>query len=362
MLISILIIFLSCASLSVFLEEIGFFEYVAQAAVRKFGSNQNKLFLTFSLVVALLTIITSNDILILTFTPFICHFARHAKISATPYIVSEFVMANVWSMFFLIGNPTNIYLGMKYNISFLEYASNMFLPTIMAGLTAFVITYLLFRRRLEVPIKARIEERCKKPNSALLVIGLLGLGVTIVLMAIASYINLELWIIPLVCAFITYLMAFLYLVFAEGRKKIILEALGKLPYIVVPFLLVMALFVMFLGRLGVVDSLANFIKEGGVFFTGSLAFISGNILNNIPMTMFFADILGKIADPGLLIYSVVIASNICAFLTPIGSLSGIMFMKILKRNKVDFSFKEFITYGAVIAVPTLLAALLVIQL
>jgi Na+/H+ antiporter NhaD/arsenite permease-like protein len=124
----------------------------------------------------------------------------------------------------------------------------------------------------------------------------------------------------------------------------------------------MALFVMFLGRLGVVDSLANFIKEGGVFFTGSLAFISGNILNNIPMTMFFADILGKIADPGLLIYSVVIASNICAFLTPIGSLSGIMFMKILKRNKVDFSFKEFITYGAVIAVPTLLAALLVIQL
>ena len=63
------------------------------------------------------------------------------------------------------------------------------------------------------------------------------------------------------------------------------------------------------------------------------------------------------ADPGILIYAVVIASNICAFLTPIGSLAGIMFMKILKRNKVEFSVKDFITHGAAIAGPTLLVAL-----
>ncbi len=357
MIFSILIIFLSCASLSVFLEEIGFFKYIAQVVVGKCGKSQKKLFVIFSLLVAVLTIFTSNDILILTLTPFICHFAKHAKISATPYIVSEFVMANVWSMFFLIGNPTNIYLGMKFNISFLEYASHMLLPTVLAGITAFLMTFWLFRKKLGLPIKAEEERTAKKPNAALLVIGLLGLGTTIILMAIASYINLELWIVPFVCAFSTYLLAFLYLVFAEGRKKIILEALKKLPYIVVPFLLVMTGIVMLLGQLGVVDALAKLMNGSDVFFTGILAFFSGNLLNNIPMTMLFADILGKMADPGILIYAVVIASNICAFLTPIGSLAGIMFMKILKRNKVEFSIKDFIAHGAAIAGPTLLVAL-----
>ena len=92
--LQILIIFISCSSLSVLLDKIGFFSYIAQLALNKSKSSQTKMFFTFNIIIAILTIFTSNDIIILTFTPFSCYFTKHAKIDPTPYIVSEFVSAN----------------------------------------------------------------------------------------------------------------------------------------------------------------------------------------------------------------------------------------------------------------------------
>ena len=58
------------------------------------------------------------------------------------------------------------------------------------------------------------------------------------------------------------------------------------------------------------------------------------------------------------IYSIIIGSNIGAFLTPIGALAGIMFTDLLNRQQVKYGFKTFITYGLIISIPTLLIALL----
>lgn len=63
-------------------------------------------------MVAILTIFTSNDIVILTFTPFICYFSKNAKINPIPYLVAEFA-ATTYSMMLIIGNPTNIYFLMN---------------------------------------------------------------------------------------------------------------------------------------------------------------------------------------------------------------------------------------------------------
>ena len=76
-------------------------------------------------LVSVLTVFTSNDIIVLTFTPFICHFAKSARIDPLPYLVSEFVAANTWSMALIIGNPTNIYLMSGTGISFLSYTAKM---------------------------------------------------------------------------------------------------------------------------------------------------------------------------------------------------------------------------------------------
>ena len=60
------------------------------------------------------------------------------------------------------------------------------------------------------------------------------------------------------------------------------------------------------------------------------------------------------------VYSVVIASNICAFLTPVGSLAGIMFMSILKDNDVKFSVKQFVGYGVLNSIPVMAVSMLML--
>ena len=59
-------------------------------------------------------------------------------------------------------------------------------------------------------------------------------------------------------------------------------------------------------------------------------------------------------------FSVIAGSNIGAFLTPIGALAGIMWMSILKKNEVEFSFFTFMKYGILISIPTIIIAILVI--
>ena len=96
---------------------------------------------------------------------------------------------------------------------------------------------------------------------------------------------------------------------------------------------------------------------------GLLSFVCSNIMNNIPMCVFFSKIiscLGSSFNYLKVTYSVIAGSNIGAFLTPIGALAGIMWMSILKKNDVEFSFFSFMKYGVVISVPTIVITILII--
>jgi arsenical pump membrane protein len=62
------------------------------------------------------------------------------------------------------------------------------------------------------------------------------------------------------------------------------------------------------------------------------------------------------------IYSIIIGSNVGAFLTPIGALAGIMFTDLISRQNIKFSFITFIKYGVLISIPTLIVSLLTLSL
>ena len=158
--LKILVLFISMTVLSIFLDELGFFRYLASATLKKAGTSQMRLFLLLYVTVSVLTVFTSNDIIILSFTPFICYFAKNARISPMPYLAAEFVAANTWSMALIIGNPTNIYLATSADIGFVEYLTVMLLPTILGGTIAFVALFLLFRKMCTL-INAPADHRRK---------------------------------------------------------------------------------------------------------------------------------------------------------------------------------------------------------
>lgn len=353
--LKILVLFISMTLLSIYLDEIGFFHYIAVRSTKRFKQSQIKLFFGLYALISILTVFTSNDIIILTFTPFLCYYAKQAKINPIPYLIMEFVAANTWSMFLIIGNPTNIYLASAFELGFFEYLKGMALPTIFASITSLSILFLIFRKKLKTPISMfeTTETMLSKP---LLCIGLTHLLLATITLAIASYLSLEMWIIALVFATSLFLCTFIYTKIAKEHRRLLHKTALRAPWNLVPFVLSMFVLVLALDEQGFIPLVEDFLSGlHPVYAYGLFGALTANLINNIPMSVLFSSILTN--APLSSIYATILSSNIAAFITPIGALAGIMWMSLLKTYNIKLSFVKFSLYGCIIGIPTLLIAL-----
>lgn len=363
--IKILLLFFAMTMMSVYLDEIGFFRLLAHKVLARAGGRQAALFFLLYALVSVLTVFTSNDIIVLTFTPFICHFAKSARIDPLPYLVSEFVAANTWSMALIIGNPTNIYLMSGTGVSFPAYTARMILPTAMAGVISCGVLYLIFRKKLKAPLNPE-EAPTPLVDKPTEVVGLCHLGGCIVLLSVSSFLSLPMWAIT--CVFFVSLVVFTMAIsfFRHRGLFLIVRCLIRAPWDLVPFVLSMFVLVLALDQYGITATLGGFlarpVTEGGrVLSFGLSSFLAANLVNNIPMSVLYSSLIsgmeaGALTTAGL--YATVIGSNLGAFFTPTGALAGIMWTGQLHDHGIPFSFTRFVKYGATVAIPALAAALL----
>jgi len=353
--LKLLIIFLSLSFISIILDETGFFAFLASFAVNKSKGSQIKLFIILYSLVSFLTVFTSNDIIILTFTPFIIFFCKRANINPIPFLVSEFIAANTWSLFLIIGNPTNIYLGQSFGISFFEYVKVMALPTFFVGTVSFIILFLLFYRQLKVKMPA-VDMPIEKVKTPLpMYVALFILIASMVLMAVSNYANLEMYLITICCSVTLAIFVIIYCI-SKHKSFLLTNTLKRIPYSLIPFVLSMFLIVLALHEQGVTTILANFLGDKMPIFTyGFSSLFASNLINNIPMTVLYQQIInaGSTSIVPESIYASIVASNIGAFITPIGSLAGLMWMSLLKTYNVKFSFLRFTLYGLTIGIPSI---------
>ena len=388
---TIIILFMSMAYISVSLDSTGFFEYAALKMVQRCGGDGRKLFFRFYFLSSIITLFTSNDIVILTLTPIIFYFGKHARINPIPYLIAEFFAANVWSMFLYIGNPTNIIVASASGLSFLEYSYWMVLPTIAAGIANTALLYLVCRkmmtRRFRAPGGIRPEEFLKNRPGAF--VGLSVFVLALAGMALAPSAGMEMWAVSFalaLCLFAFDAISALYeypkkeMVFyhvfkrhaARERSKVYRFRLHmiaeRMPWKVVPFLLCSFVMVEALVRRGLTDlaaSAISWLSPNAMSASISMGFISGlsaNVLNNQPMTVLFTKVM---ESPAFLLeggtrmaslYSLIIGSNLGANLTIIGALAGIMWVKILRGKGLGISYGSFARVGFLVTPLVILAA------
>ena len=358
--LKILALFFSMTVLSVFLDEVGFFRYLAKYAVKIAKNTQLSLFVILYALTAILTVFTSNDIVILTLTPFICFFCKNTEINPLPYLVSEFAAANTWSMMLIIGNPTNIYLATSAGVSFTEYFSVMALPTVAAGLLELLFIILIFKKQLRTPLKKHKDDFEIKSRLDLWV-GLVHLAICLVFLVISGYISIPMWKISTACA-VSLLIITMILHTIMGRKNgYIVNSVKRLPWQLIPFVLSMFVIVICMNFNGVTEKIGAALGGKNIILTyGISSYLASNLINNIPMSILFSKVSVSVGMSA--VYATVVGSNIGAFLTPIGALAGIMFTGLTREHGVKYSFSEFMKYGIIISLPTILCALSVLMI
>jgi len=126
------------------------------------------------------------------------------------------------------------------------------------------------------------------------------------------------------------------------------------------FILVLSLY-----RTNLEEIMLTYLKSGPVIFTyGISSTIIGNLINNIPMSIFYGRLLMPL-DSSLIVqagYASIIGSNLAALISPLGSLAGLMWIQLLKKENVALSFGDFLWRGLLIGGSSLLVALLVLTL
>lgn len=142
--LQVLAIFYSMAYLCVALDLTGLFAAIALAITNRMPEGRLGPFLTYFVMCSVMTLFTSNDVVILTFTPIIVYFARATATDPMPLLYTQFYVANTWSALFYIGNPTNVIVAQAYKLGFFQYTSVTALPTLVAGLLTLLLLLLAF--------------------------------------------------------------------------------------------------------------------------------------------------------------------------------------------------------------------------
>lgn len=363
--LKILALFLSVSLISLYLGNSGFFDFIAEKVFMKTEKGGVKLFIILFAVVSVLTAFTSNDVVILTFTPPVCIFCKKAKVSPVPYLFGEFVAANVFSMALIIGNPTNVYLAGSFGVDFFSYLKVMALPALFAGAVSLTVLLIIFGKTLTRPAPpedSEVKEKTRAPvkvNKVLMVISLFHLFVCLILLAAAEYIGIETY---LVCVLSALSLTAVYTAYSAIKERTLsrtLKVFAGAPYELIPFVLSMFIIVLSLSYCGVTEELSGILITGKSTDAVSFGFLSAaaaNLFNNIPMSVLFEKIIAGKSVSAL--YGAVIGSNLGAFITPVGALAGIMWSRILSDYGVKFTFRKFFAYGFTTAVFTTAAATL----
>ncbi|MBI2573407.1 hypothetical protein HYV86_06085 [Candidatus Woesearchaeota archaeon] len=373
--LGVVFLFFSMIFMSIFLDACGMFEYAARKALVYAGNSGTKLFFSLYTTIAILTIFTSNDILILTFTPFIYYFAKHAKIDPKPYFFVEFFAANTWSMFLSVGNTTNLIVASAFEISFWDYFAVMFFPTIAAGIANALITYYLFRDSIKGKIKiVHVDPKKALTNKTGAIVGTIILTLCILTISLAPFLGWDIWTTSVVFGLL--LLGFIiaqnmYHRWRGGKIQSLHALIVKIPWLIIPFLLSLFILVEALEKEGISAIVGTWLAKISLGIPSLVIFVYGvastlvaNVINNISMTVAFVPMLGQLQNVNLLAasYATVIGSNLGANLTPIGALAGIMWMSLLKHYGCTISFKEFVKYGFLVTAGSLVVALSVLAI
>jgi len=384
---TIIILFMSLAYITISLDSTGFFEFAALKFILHSNGSRKRLFLYFYFLSSLITLFTSNDIVILTLTPIIFYFGKHAKVRVLPYLIAEFFAANIWSMFLYVGNPTNIIVAMASGLNFYEYTYWMALPTVAGGLLCLGLLYLVFRKSItgSFDIPKGIDPRHFIKDRGCAVSTLLVFLMTMIMFVLSPFFGIELWWISFVFAIALFLYDSVMAIGENANKEQVFYRTFKryvhhketkvyqfrlhmifehMPWKIIPFLA--SLFIMVEGLLvtGFIDMAASFIAwlspnvMAAAMSMGFISSLAANVVNNQPMTILFTKILESSqfaltgAAKSASIYSLIIGSNLGANLTLIGALAGIMWAKII-QDRADgqeekITYRKFAKYGFMI--------------
>ncbi len=327
----------------------GLFE-AAGAAMARSSSGPHSLLRQVFVIAATITATLSLDATVVLLTPVVLATVRRLRAPVRPYAYASAHLANAASLLLPVSNLTNLLAFHLAKLSFVKFTLVMALPWVAAVLAVYVVFRWFFARDLRVaPESAESGPPPRPPVFVLVVVALTLAG-----FAIAEAIGVAPAWAALAGASVLAVRSLRHRRTTVGE---IVRAVN-VPFLV--FVLALGVVVQAVMHNGLATAMRAVIPTGSglpaLLGIAVVAAVLANIVNNLPATLVLLPLVAASGPAAVL--AVLLGVNIGPNLTYVGSLSNLLWRRVLRSHDVPASIGEYTRLGLCTVPTSLVVAVL----
>ena len=326
----------------------GLFE-AAGAAMARGRPDSHGLLRRVFVIAAVITAALSLDATVVLLTPVVLATVRRLRAPVRPHAYASAHLANAASLLLPVSNLTNLLAYHTADLSFTKFTLLMALPWVATILTVYVVFRWFFARDLRAAPEPDAGPAPRPPVFVLIVVTLTLIG-----FAVAEAVGIA----PAWAALAgASALAVRSLLHRRTTPPQILRAVN-VPFLL--FVLALGVVVQAVMRNGLAGGMHAVVPAGSgllaLLAMASGAAVLANIVNNLPATLVMLPLVS--ASGPLAVLAVLIGVNIGPNLTYVGSLSNLLWRRVLRQYDVDASVGEYTRLGLCTTPPALVVAVL----
>ncbi|MFC6604337.1 arsenic transporter [Ectobacillus funiculus] len=370
--------------MAVILESFGFFHWSAARLANAAKGSGYHLYFYIQLLCFLMTLLFNNDGSILITTPILILLLKNLRLKPhqqIPYLLTGALIATASSAPIGVSNIVNLIALNIVHMTLYMHTAMMFVPATLGLLFMSWLMYVVVKRKLPKrlpdsvydiehifftknfhPLKGNLTVETKRQRTRFMLKVLLFVFIMRCLLFVASYFAIPIEIVAVLGSVVLLVWRWYHL------RTNPVDILKKTPWHILIFAFSMYVIIYGLHNAGLTAMLVKLcepiVNEGllyASFIMGGLVSVLSNFFNNHPALMVGTITLTEMGlDPVTLktIYLAnIIGSDMGSLLLPIGTLASLIWMHILRQNKIKVKWKDYLSVSLVVIPPVTIVTL-----
>lgn len=361
---------ISIIIIALILDRIGLFKWIVSTLIYTAEGSSKRLFIHVAILIACTSLFLNNIAAVLILTPIIFNTLNKLKFNEMqmlPFLLACCIIPDIVTLIPAISNPISLISVSILNFSLKKYVTIMFIVASIALIVQTILIFLYFKKSLE---NIYSTSYILNPDDEVLDWNSFNFGVFLVLFLFIGHVIALNTNVPISIVSLIGLAIFQYYC-TKRNFSIDTKVINQIPLILLIFVFVICIITYYLFT-DIFDSLLHPILNNIIsvkiilipLLSGILSSILSSFFNNIPFILLNTQSIKNLPlamdTKEILYYSSIIGSIIGAKFIPIGSISTIIWLNILKLKGIKITWKKYMFYSSLLTFPVLLLSLIVL--
>jgi arsenical pump membrane protein len=361
--------------MAVTLESFGFFHWAAARLASLAKGSGYRLYWFIQLLCFLMTLLFNNDGSILITTPILILLLKNLQLKPhqqIPYLLSGALTATASSAPIGVSNIVNLIALKIIHMTLYMHTAMIFVPATLGLVFMSCLMFVVVKRNLpkklpdssynieEIfftknfhPLKGKISVETKRQRTIFMLKLLQFVFVMRCLLFVASFLSVPIELVAVLGSLVLLVWRWYYL------RTNAVDILKKTPWHILIFAFSMYVIIYGLHNVGLTKMLVKVcepIVNQGLFYAsfvmGGLVSILSNLFNNHPALMIGTITLTEMGLNPITLKTIylanIIGSDMGSLILPIGTLASLIWMHILKQNKIKVKWTDYLSVSMIV--------------